>query len=168
MKQIYTKTGDKGFTSLKGGTRVPKDDLRIEANGQLDQLNACLGMVRAMMSEDDDDRLLLHRVQRELMTVMSHVATPGDMLNPRQLHTEEITQLMEKAIDNAETPAGFVIPGDGSVLSACLHVARAQARTAERRLWTLHRQHPLNEGITVMVNRLSDYLFVLANKYDER
>ena len=168
MKKIYTKTGDKGLTSLKGGTRVPKDDLRIEANGQLDQLNACLGMARSMMRENDSQRQLLYRVQRELMTIMSHVATPEGMINPRQLHTEEITQLMEQAIDGADSPAGFVIPGDGGLASACLHVARAQARTAERRLWTLHRLYPVHEGILMMVNRLSDYLFVLAIAYEER
>lgn len=168
MKQIYTKTGDKGTTSLRGGTRVPKDDMRIETNGQLDHLNACLGMARSMMDEDDADRQLLHRVQQELMTIMSHVATPDDAVNPRQLHVEEITLLMEQAIDAAATPTGFVIPGDGGVLSACFHVARTQARTVERRLWTLHRHHPIHEGIPVMINRLSDYLFVLALKYEKR
>ena len=168
MKQIYTKTGDQGTTGLRGGTRVPKDDIRIEANGQLDHLNACLGMARAMMSEDDADRLLLHRVQQELMTIMSHIATPDDEVNPRLLYTEEITSLMEKAIDATATPTGFVVPGDGGLLSAYLHLARTQARTVEIRLWTLHRHHPMHESIPVMVNRLSDYLFVLALKYEKR
>ena len=167
MKQIYIKTGDQGTTGLRGGTRVPKDDIRIETNGQLDHLNACLGMARAMMGNDDDDRLLLHRVQQELMTVMSHIATPDDEVNPRQLHAADITALMERAIDAAATPTGFVVPGDGGILSACLHLARTQARNVERRLWTLHRHHPLNESIPVMINRLSDYLFVLALKNEK-
>ena len=168
MTQIYTKTGDLGTTSLRGGARVPKDDIRIEVNGQLDHLNACLGMARSMMGKDDADRLLLHRVQQELMIVMSHVATPDEDVNPRQLHTAEMTSLMERAIDAAATPTGFVIPGDGGMLSASLHLARTQTRTVERRLWTLHRLHPVNEGILKMLNRLSDYLFILALKYEKR
>ncbi len=168
MKQIYTKTGDKGMTGLRGGTRVPKDDMRIEVNGQIDHLNACLGMVRCMMDEEETDRLLLYRVQQELMTVMSHIATPDDEVNPRPLHTEEITKLMEQAIDAISTPTGFVIPGDGGMLLARLHLARTEARTVERRLWTLHRQHPVDESIPVMFNRLSDYLFILALKNEKR
>jgi ATP:cob(I)alamin adenosyltransferase len=168
MKQIYTKTGDKGMTGLRGGTRVPKDDMRIEVNGQIDHLNACLGMVRCMMDEEETDRLLLYRVQQELMTVMSHIATPDDEVNPRPLHTEEITKLMEQAIDAISSPTGFVIPGDGGMLSARLHLARTVARTVERRLWTLHRLHPVDESIPVMFNRLSDYLFILALKYEKR
>ena len=168
MKQIYTKTGDKGMTGLRGGTRVPKDDMRIEVNGQIDHLNACLGMVRCMMDEEETDRLLLYRVQQELMTVMSHIATPDDEVNPRPLHTEEITKLMEQAIDAISTPTGFVIHGDGGMLSARLHLARTEARTVERRLWTFHRQHPVDESIPVMFNRLSDYLFILALKNEKR
>ena len=168
MKQIYTKTGDQGTTSLRGGARVPKDDIRIEVNGQLDHLNACLGMARSMMGKDDADRLLLHRVQQELMVVMSHIATPEQDVNPRQLHTAEMTSLMEQAIDAAATPTGFVIPGDGGTLSACLHLARTQARTVERRLWTLRRRHPVDESILVMLNRLSDYLFIQALKNENR
>ena len=154
MKQIYTKTGDAGQTSLRGGVRVPKDDLRIETNGQLDMLNALLGMVK----EERGEEKILYDVQCELMVVMSHVATPDGEQNLRQLHCDELTARMEQAIDAAQTPTGFVIP------QGIVHVARAQCRTAERRLWTLHRQHPLDESILRMINRLSDYLFVLALK----
>lgn len=149
MKQIYTKTGDAGQTSLRGGVRVLKDDLRIETNGQLDMLNALLGMVQK------EDKILCD-VQRELMVVMSHVATPDGEQNPRPLHCDELIQRMEQAIDGAQTPSGFVIP------QGIFHVARAQCRTAERRLWTVHREHPLDPSILRMINRLSDYLFVLA------
>ena len=154
MKQIYTKTGDQGQTSLRGGVRVDKDDVRIEANGQLDMLNSLLGLARAGLQADDE--ALVCDVQRELMTVMSHVATPDGAVNPRPLHCDALTLRMEQAIDAAPHPAGFVIP------QGIIHVARAQARTVERRLWTLHRQHPLDAGILRMINRLSDYLFVLA------
>ena len=152
MKQIYTKTGDEGQTSLRGGVRVSKDDPRIEANGQLDMLNALLGM----LVDGGKCKELLRDVQRELMVVMSHVATPDGEQNPRSLHCDELTRRMEQAIDAAQMCTGFVIP------SGLTHVARAQCRTAERRLWTVHREHPLDPSILRMMNRLSDYLFVLA------
>ena len=93
---------------------------------------------------------------------MSHVATPEGKSNPRQLHTEQLTQQMEQAIDAAHTEGGFVIPGNGSPLSAFIHLARTQTRTVERRLWTLSHEYTIDESILKMMNRLSDYLFVLA------
>ena len=166
MKQIYTKTGDEGMTSLRDGVRVPKDDPRIETNGQIDQLNAYLGVVRSMLNETQDmaSRQLIHAVQRELMTVMSHIATPEGSVNPRELHAAEIIAQLEQAIDRSDYQGGFVVPGGGSELSAFVHLARTQARTVERRLWSLHRDHPVDGDVLVMVNRLSDYLFVLANE----
>ena len=166
MKQIYTKTGDEGMTSLRDGVRVPKDDPRIETNGQIDQLNAYLGVVRSMLNETQDmaSRQLIHAVQRELMTFMSHIATPEGSVNPRELHAAEITAQLEQAIDRSDYQGGFVVPGGGSELSAFVHLARTQARTVERRLWSLHRDHPVDGEVLVMMNRLSDYLFVLANE----
>ena len=166
MKQIYTKTGDEGMTSLRDGVRVPKDDPRIEINGQIDQLNAYLGVVRSMLNETQDmaSRQLIHAVQRELMTVMSHIATPEGGVNPRELHAAEITTQLEQAIDRSDYQGGFVVPGGGSKLSAFIHLVRTQARTVERRLWSLHRDHPVDGEVLVMMNRLSDYLFVLANE----
>jgi len=164
MNQIYTKTGDQGTTSLREGVRVSKDDPRIEANGQLDQLNAHLGIVRSMLTDDEKNAQLIHNIQRELMTIMSHIATPDGSINPRELHVTELTMQMEQAIDHASYKGGFVVPGSGSQLAAFIHLARTQARTVERRLWTLHQEHPVNSDIMVMMNRLSDYLFVLANE----
>ena len=166
MKQIYTKTGDEGMTSLRDGVRVPKDDPRIETNGQIDQLNAHLGIVRSMLNETQDvaSLQLIHAVQRELMTVMSHIATPEGSVNPRELHAADIITQLERAIDQADFQGGFVVPGGGSQLAAFIHLARTQARTVERRLWSLHRQHPVDSAVLVMMNRLSDYLFVLANE----
>ncbi len=164
MKQIYTKTGDEGMTSLRDGVRVAKDDPRIEANGQIDQLNAYLGIVRPMLGDDKENSQLIHAVQRELMVVMSHIATPEGSDNPRELHAADIITQLERAIDNADYQGGFVVPGGGSQLAAFIHLARTQARTVERRLWSLNREHPVNKDILVMMNRLSDYLFVLANE----
>ena len=164
MKQIYTKTGDEGMTSIRDGVRVPKDDLRIETNGKIDQLNAHLGVVRSMLGNDVTNHELILAVQRELMTVMSHIVTPDGSVNPRELHAAEITALLEQAIDHVDYRGGFVVPGGGSQLAAFIHLARTQARTVERRLWSLNREHPVNNDILVMMNRLSDYLFVLANE----
>ena len=164
MKQIYTKTGDNGTTSLRDGVRVAKDDHRINANGQIDQLNAHLGIVRSMLEYDEANAQLIHAVQRELMVVMSHIATPEGSVNPRELHAADLVQQLEDAIDRADYKGGFVVPGGGSTLAAFIHLARTQARTVERTLWTLNRQYPVEESILVMMNRLSDYLFVLANE----
>ncbi len=152
------------MTSLRDGVRVPKDDPRIETNGQIDQLNAHLGVVRSMLCDDDANREIIHSIQRELMTVMSHIATPEGSVNPRELHAAKITSELEQAIDQADFQGGFVVPGGGSQLAAFIHLARTQARTVERRLWSLHRQHLVDSTILVMMNRLSDYLFVLANE----
>lgn len=149
------------MTSLRGGVRVPKDDIRIEANGQIDQLNALLGVVRAKWPADKPQPALLDNIQRELMVVMSHVATPEGANNSRTLHVTEMTEAMEEALARAEAPHGFVIPGNNEV-SAFLHLARTQARTAERRLWTLNAIYPVSKEILMFMNRLSDYLFLLA------
>ena len=152
------------MTSLRSGVRVAKDDPRIETNGQIDQLNAHLGIVRSMLGDDEESRHLIHAVQRELMTVMSHIATPDGSVNPRELLCSDLTGRLEQAIDRVGYHGGFVVPGAGSQLAAFIHLARTQARTVERRLWSLNRVHPVNSAIMVMVNRLSDYLFVLANE----
>ncbi len=135
---------------MRGGVRVSKDDPRIEANGEIDMLNSLLGCLPASP--------LIEDIQRELMVVMSHVATPDGKENPRPLHCDELTARMEQAIAATRMPTGFVLP------RGIIHVARAQCRTAERRLWTVSRHHSLDESILRMMNRLSDYLFVLAIK----
>lgn len=159
MKRIYTKTGDKGMTGIHGGERVPKDDIRIEANGCLDELNAVIGIVRSMLFAEDEWQQLLHAIQRELMVVMSHVATPSDKVNPNELHAAELTlrceQEMDRLTEQLADHGYFLLPG-GTPVSAQLHFARTVARRAERCLWTLHRQSPLDEAILCFVNRLSD------------
>ena len=156
MKRVYTKTGDKGTTGIHGGMRVPKDDIRIEANGCLDELNAVIGIVRSMLAAKDAWQELLHAVQRELMVVMSHVATPSGVVNPNPLSAAELTLRCEQEMDAMTvllTDNGyFLLPG-GTPISAQLQFARTVARRAERRLWTLHRQDPVNEDILRFINR---------------
>ena len=139
MKRVYTKTGDKGTTGIHGGMRVPKDDIRIEANGCLDELNAVIGIVRSMLAAKDAWQELLHAVQRELMVVMSHVATPSGVVNPNPLSAAELTLRCEQEMDAMTvllTDNGyFLLPG-GTPISAPLQFARTVARRAERRLDT--------------------------------
>jgi ATP:cob(I)alamin adenosyltransferase len=167
MNRIYTKTGDKGTTGIHGGKRVPKDDIRIEANGDLDELNCQIGVVRSALSccvpEWDG---ILHGIQANLMTVMSLVATPAAERekNPNDL-PENLVADCEAAIDSLTEQSGpglhFLLPG-GTPIAAQLQMARAICRRAERRLWTLNRQDPVPEEILIYVNRLSDLFFVMA------
>ncbi len=166
--RIYTCGGDDGTTGLHGGGRVAKDDPRMEAVGTLDELNCLLGVVRSLMPAGDDRQEGLHRVQREMMVAMSLTATPAERreANPNTLDAglvswceEWIDTLMARCPDRDF----FVLPG-GTPLAAQLHAARAVARRAERRLWTLHRTDPLPGEMLRFVNRLSDLLFALARE----
>lgn len=166
MRKIYTRTGDEGMTGIHGGTRVPKDDIRIEANGCLDELNTLLGIVRSMLSETDEWQTKLCYIQRSLMVVMSHVATPSAIReqNPNEL-SQDLDKFCEEWMDEMmsqlEDNGYFILPG-GTLLAAQLQYARAVARRAERRLWTLNRTDAVPGAILRFVNRLSDLLFVLA------
>lgn len=159
------------MTSIRGGIRVPKDHPRIEANGALDELNAMLGVARTLMSANDDRQVFLTAIIHELMMVMSHVATPVGKQNPKVLHVVELTEQMEKLVDEVQAKTTstrhFILPG-GTPLSAHLQWARTVCRRAERRLWTLHREEPLNPDIMKFVNRLSDALFAMARDEMER
>lgn len=164
--KVYTKTGDKGTTGIHGGERVPKDDIRIEANGCIDELNSMIGIVRSMLPESHEWQEMLFTIQRELMVVMSHVATPSAIRdkNPNQLDTTLVSEcegwmdgMMSQLTDNGY----FLVPG-GTPVAAHLQYARTLARRAERRLWTLNRQDELPQSILVLMNRLSDLFFVMA------
>ena len=167
MKKIYTKTGDEGMTSLRGGIRVAKDDVRIEANGTIDLLNAFIGKLRMMPELKAEWQSYLLDIQKELMIIMSYVATPEKKVNPRVLHVEELTNRMEQKMDEImaihEERTYFILPG-GSLTTAEIHIARTIARQAERRLWTVNREQPVNPAILRFMNRLSDFLFVMSKE----
>lgn len=171
MKKVYTKTGDKGTTGIHGGMRVAKDDIRIEANGCLDELNAVIGIIRSMLPAGDAWQELLHAIQRELMVVMSHVATPAGVANPNPLTVATLVARCECEMDalteQLHEHGYFLLPG-GTPVSAQLHFARTVARRAERRLWTLNRQDPVNKDILCFINRLSDLFFVMARMEMQR
>lgn len=145
---------------------MPKDDIRIEANGCLDELNALLGIIRSLLPETDEWQQKLYFIQRNLMVVMSHVATPSALRvqNPNELPQDLdkfCEEWMDEMMSQLEDNGYFILPG-GTPLSAQLQYARAVARRAERRLWTLHRKDAVPQEILRFVNRLSDLLFVMA------
>ena len=156
--KVYTRNGDGGQTSLMGEKNVAKDDVRIEANGMLDELNAVLGVVKAAMPESPQ-RIRIDAVQNQIMRIMGVVA--GARTDMSAL--TRITTQLEQDIDAMAVDGKFCfsVPGE-TPLNAWLHVARARCRTVERRLWTMHARYPVDSAILQFVNRLSDYLFVLA------
>lgn len=166
MKRIYTRSGDKGTTAIHGGQRVPKTDIRIEANGCLDELNVAIGIVRSLMPTAHPWQERLKEMQLNMMGIMSLVATPQQQRthNPNQLAPTLVTDT-EEFIDSIAgecTPSEhFILPG-GNQLAAFLQQCRVLARRAERRLWQLHATDPVPELILQYVNRLSDLFFVMA------
>lgn len=166
MRRIYTRTGDKGMTGIHGGERIPKDDIRIEANGCIDELNAVIGIIRSLLPQEHEWQSLLFTIQKNIMVVMSHVATPSALRdgNPNILPDNLCSfceEAMDKLMEQMEDNGYFILPG-GTPVSAQLQFARTVARRAERRLWTLHKHDPLPEIILRFINRLSDLFFVMA------
>jgi cob(I)alamin adenosyltransferase len=163
--KIYTKTGDKGFTSLIGGTRVPKHHLRIESYGTVDELNSFIGLIRDQQISDYDKEVL-KQIQDRLFTIGSSLAADPDkskMVIP-DLHAEDI-ELLEKEMDrmNETLPElrHFILPGGSNAISYC-HIARCVCRRAERLTVHLAEESTVDEKVNVYLNRLSDYLFTLA------
>lgn len=163
--KIYTKTGDKGETALLGGTRVPKNHIRIEAYGTVDELNSWLGNIRDSLHADFE--IELYRIQNYLFTLGSHLATTPSKdvkMSLPDLKPEEIAFLEEK-IDAMEQnlPAlkNFVLPG-GDASASKLHIARCVCRRAERISVALSTEEEIDQTIVQYLNRLSDYLFVLS------
>ncbi len=166
--KIYTKTGDAGDTGLFGGGRVPKDHPRVAAYGDVDELNAVIGMARSaeVMPRIDE---VLAPVQRDLFSLGALLATPDlakmqEQLEKARISDARIRQL-EQAIDDGEAELeplkAFILPG-GTPKAAALHVARTVCRRAERAVITLQREAEIPPIVVVYLNRLSDLLFVLA------
>lgn len=165
--KIYTKTGDKGKTSLLGGTRVSKSDIRIDAYGTVDELNSYLGFVSDL--ETDKDRIsFIRNIQYRMFTVGSSLAAETERAKDFKpdLQEEDIT-VLEQAIDkmNEVLPimTSFIIPGGHQLVSAT-HIARTICRRAERLVIKLSEVEEIEEIIIRYLNRLSDFLFVLARK----
>ncbi len=172
--KIYTKTGDKGTTALYGGTRVPKHHLRIESYGTVDELNSYIGLIRDQKIDVKSIESLI-RIQNELFTLGAMLATPPEKevlkngkerLNIPKITDTSITML-ETEIDvmNKELPqmTNFILPGGHQTVSFC-HISRCVCRRAERLVTALNETDVVNPDILTYLNRLSDYLFVLARK----
>ncbi len=165
--KIYTKSGDKGMTSLLGGARVKKSHARIEAYGTCDELNAWVGLIR---DQDIFDRYSeqLREIQDRLFTIGSVLATDPnkDMMGLPDLKNEDV-QALEIAMDtmSAELPElrSFILPGGHQIVSYC-HLARTVCRRCERLIIRLQEEEGVNDMIVKYVNRLSDYFFVLSRK----
>lgn len=168
ITKVYTRTGDKGMTSLVGGVRISKASERLEAYGTIDELNSHLGLLASMLGESDD-KDVLQRIQNTLFCVSTHLATDQSRteLNPSARLPEGETEFMEKQIDTINAflpePQGFILPG-GCQAAAQAHVCRTVCRRAERRIIALSEGAAVDADIVRYVNRLSDYLFVLAKK----
>ena len=165
--KIYTKKGDKGTTGLFGGKRVDKDDVRVECIGTLDEVNSTIGLLRTKLGNEHPWQGNLHKIQKDMMDMMSHLARPSDTkkvnTNPMP---EDGAAFCEAWIDELEgamtSPSDyFLLPG-GNEISALCHVVRTQMRRGERTLVTLMKEDEVNEIIPAYINRLSDLFFTLA------
>ncbi len=172
--KVYTKTGDKGTTALFGGTRVPKDHIRIESYGTVDELNSHIGLIRDQDINPHYKDILIE-IQDRLFTAGAILATPPDKetlkngkprLNIPKISEQDI-ELLENEIDAMENSlpqmTHFVLPGGHTTVSYC-HIARCVCRRAERLSVHLAHNEPIDELVLKYLNRLSDYLFVLARK----
>ena len=159
LSKIYTRTGDDGTTGLGDGSRVDKDNLRVEAFGTIDELNSLLGLVLAC-SPPSEINSLLTSIQHELFDLGGEISVPG-----REVISSEHVMRLEKELDKynskLEPLKEFILPG-GSQLAAHCHICRAVCRRAERRLISLKREETVPEHAVKYLNRLSDLLFVLA------
>jgi cob(I)alamin adenosyltransferase len=165
--KIYTKTGDKGETGLIGGARVLKSALRVEAYGEIDELNAVLGCIRTKLTDETISESLL-RIQRDLFAIGAQLADPRGQVEKKAEKVsigEERVRQLEEIIDryDAVLPPlrSFILPG-GTEGGALLHLARAVCRRAERRMVALSQETSLSPVLIVYINRLSDLLFTLA------
>ena len=163
--KIYTKSGDNGDTALFGGERVPKDALRIEAYGSVDELNSIIGLIRSFKPQSSLDNML-RRIQHQLFELGADLATPGMVKSqaiPRIKKSH--SAILEKRIDWYEKKLqplkSFILPG-GSLIASQLHLARTVCRRAERNIVRLSRKESIGKEIIIYLNRLSDLLFVMA------
>jgi cob(I)alamin adenosyltransferase len=172
--KIYTRTGDGGGTALFGGGRVAKDHPRVEAYGDVDELNAALGLARSIEMMPRVDEVLVP-VQRDLFAIGALLATPDrekmrEQLSKARVDEERIAEL-ERAIDDCEAELeplrSFILPG-GTPKASALHVARTVCRRAERRVVALQQVEELPELVVIYMNRLSDLLFMLARVANRR
>ncbi len=168
---VYTKTGDKGRTSLVGGARVSKTHIRLEAYGTVDELNAQIGLLITYVT-DGHDRDFLTNIQNQLFSVGSYLATDQEktLLHAASQIASDQVEAMEQEIDRIDEQlpplSAFVLPGGSRGATVC-HVCRTVCRRAERRILSLADEVEISSVLLAYVNRLSDYLFVLSRKMNQ-
>ena len=172
LSRIYTKSGDAGDTGLGDGTRVPKEHARVEAYGQVDELNAVIGLV-VVGCPDCPEAAFLRGIQNDLFDVGADLCVPpasgepgasapgGAELRVTAAQAERLEKAIDRLNENLQPLRSFVLPG-GTPAAAHLHLARTVCRRAERAVVTLMRTEPVNPQVLIYLNRLSDFLFVLA------
>lgn len=169
MLRIYTRTGDSGETSLYDGARVPKDSIRVESYGTIDELGSSIGLARQYSTNAEITEILL-KIQRSLFNVAGELATTIGEQFPEKV-TDDDVKWLEEVIDhfldlmNRDEVFQFIIPGS-NLFSASLHVSRTVCRRAERRILTLHEEEQIRPTLMKYVNRLSDALYAMA-RYSE-
>lgn len=170
ITKVYTKTGDKGETSLIGGERVSKASLRVEAYGDVDELNSVLG-IACSLSNDEEVKNLLKELQNDLFILGGDLATPSDskFIVPRVDNNmvKRLESLIDKFVDEVGELKEFILPSGGGSGSS-LHLARTVCRRAERKIVKLMNDDDVNSDSLIYVNRLSDLLFVLARVENKR
>jgi cob(I)alamin adenosyltransferase len=166
LAKIYTRRGDDGSTGLFGGPRVRKDDLRVSAYGDVDELNSALGVAREEVPEGDL-RSLIDALQSELFTLGAQLATPDPEAAPKEIpriapqQVERLEREIDRLTEQLPPMKNFILPG-GSRAGAALHLCRTVCRRAERKLVELAAGAPVPQEVLAYMNRLSDLLFVMA------
>jgi cob(I)alamin adenosyltransferase len=168
ITRVYTKSGDKGQTSLVDGSRVSKADSRVAAYGDVDELNSLLGLARVGLGDVQLDEAL-GKIQNELFIVGADLASPLTIAVPRMdaARVAEMEQLIDLLLEELEPLQEFILPG-GTQLGATLHMARTVSRRAERLVVTLAAEHEITPHALEYLNRLSDLLFVMARVANHR
>ncbi len=165
---VYTRTGDKGTTSLVGGTRVEKSHTRLDAYGTIDELNSFVGSLRCEIEEEEEQEMLMF-IQNKLFVIGSYMATETESIAPKAAsiitddNIDRIERKMDEIDNNLPPIRQFILPG-GSESASRAHICRTVARRAERCMHRVKKDYPVDDNIMKFVNRLSDYFFLLARK----
>lgn len=168
IDRVVTRTGDQGLTGLVGGERVTKSSLRVQSYGEVDELNSWLGMAVAL-GLDSGLAEILETIQHRLFSVGGDLATPARVKGPRveETHVRELEEAMEGLMEELPPLEEFILPGGGPG-GAALHLARTVCRRAERACVALAAEEEVNPQVVIYLNRLSDFLFVLARVANRR
>lgn len=168
ITKVYTKTGDKGLTSLVGGERVSKASLRVDSYGDVDELNAVLGIIRSQGVDSEIDSLII-KIQNDLFIMGADLASPPDIEVPRvsEHSINNLEQTIDKFLQELEPLKEFILPS-GDIPGSYLHFARTVSRRAERKVVKLMEVEEIGENVLIYLNRLSDLLFVMARVQNQR